>query len=146
MRIASALLGLMLYTIANAAPPLASTLRIDHAWVRWLPAGLPAAGYVVIHNEGKAPQRLASIDSPDYARVMLHRSVQKKGVEQMQMVDGLDIPPHGTATMAPGGYHLMLMQPVHAVKPGDIVRLQLHFVDGETLQANLTVRPANAGS
>jgi copper(I)-binding protein len=128
---------------AAAAAPV-SSLKAEHGWVRWLPANLPAAGYVVIHNDGDKPVKLVAADSPDYGMAMLHRSTQKNGSDSMEMVDAIIIPAHATVALAPGGYHLMLSDAKHPIKPGDTVRVSLHFDDGETLQATWPVRPANS--
>jgi periplasmic copper chaperone A len=128
---------------ALAATP-ATSVQVSNGWVRWLPAKLPAAGYAVIRNNGDQPVKLIGTDSSDYGMAMLHRSMQKNGKDTMQMVDALSIPAHGTIKLAPGGYHLMLMNPKHPIKPGDTVHITLHFAGGETLQATWPVRPANA--
>ncbi|MGH8212212.1 MAG: copper chaperone PCu(A)C, partial [Rhodanobacteraceae bacterium] len=107
-------------------------------------ANLPAAGYATIRNDGEKPVRLTGADSPDYRMAMLHRSVQKNGSDSMEVVGAIGIPAHGSVALAPGGYHLMLMDAKHPVKPGDSVHVSLHFDDGETLQMTWPVRPANA--
>src|SRR5271169_4361505 len=61
---------------ARAAP---SDLTIEDAWIRWLPANLPAAGYVRIRNAGAAPATLIGAASPAYTRVSLHRSAEQGG-------------------------------------------------------------------
>ncbi len=122
----------------------ASSVKIEHGWVRWLPANLPAAGYVVIRNDGDKSVKLVGADSPDYGMAMLHRSTQKNGSDSMEMVDAIGIPAHGSVQLAPGGYHLMLTDAKHAIKPGDTVHVSLHFDDGETLQVTWPVRPANS--
>ena len=114
------------------------------AWVRWLPGDLPAAGYATIRNAGGAPMRLIGADSPDYAMAMLHRSVNRNGVERMVGVDGMAVPAHGSAALAPGGYHFMLMRPRHSIAPGDTVHLRLRFADGSSLESGFVVRPAGA--
>ena len=131
------LLGVCAVT-AYAAP------QVSHAWIRWLPNNLPAAGYATIQNTSTTPIRLLSADSTGYASVMLHQSLQHDGVERMQMVDAMPIPAHGNAALAPGGYHLMLMQPQGTVIPGDVVPVRLHFSDGSTVAADFKVRPASA--
>ena len=128
---------------AAAAAPV-SSLKAAQGWVRWLPANLPAAGYVAIRNNGDKPVKLAGAESADYGMAMLHRSMQKNGSDSMEMVDAIAIPAHGGVALAPGGYHLMLMDAKHPIKPGDTVRISLHFDDGETLQLALPVRPANS--
>ncbi len=122
----------------------ASSLKLEHGWIRWLPANLPAAGYVTIRNDGGKPMKLIGAESADYGMAMLHRSAQKNGSDSMERVDSIAVPAHESVVLAPGGYHLMLMEPKHPIKPGDTVRISLHFDDGEALQAAWPVRPANA--
>lgn len=129
---------------ALAATPTVPGVRVEHAWIRWLPANLPAAGYAVIANDSDTTVRLASASSADYAMVMLHHSRLAEGDSTMEDVDHLDIPAHGSVTLAPGGYHLMLMHAKRAIKPGDTVPMTLHFAGGAALQVDFSVLPANA--
>ena len=135
---------LALSATALAAAPASPDAQVEHAWIRWLPANLPAAGYAVIRNVGDEPLRLTGARSPDYGMVMLHHSRLAHGDSTMEMIDHLDIPPHGSATLAPGGYHLMLSQQTHAIKPGDHVKIVFEFAGGAELQTDFSVRPANA--
>lgn len=136
--LAAALLGVA----AHAATPAAAS--VSHAWIRWLPGNLPAGGYARIENHGDVVLRLLGADSPDYGMVMLHRSSRRGGVEHMDSVAGMDVPAHASAVLAPGGFHLMLMHPRHAIAPGDHVRLRLRFSDGASVESDFLVRPANA--
>lgn len=135
---------LALSATAFAAAPAPPNVQVEHAWIRWLPAKLPAAGYAVIRNVGDEPLRLTGASSPDYGMVMLHHSRLAHGDSTMEMVDHLDIPAHGSVELAPGGYHLMLSQPTHAIKPGDHVKIVFEFAGGAELQTDFSVRPANA--
>jgi copper(I)-binding protein len=134
----------LLAASAIAATAATPTVRVEHAWIRWLPANLPVAGYATIVNDGDGVARLTEVGSPDYASVMLHRSRLAQGDSTMEMVDHLDIPAHGSVKLAPGGYHLMLSHATHPVKPGDKVPMRLRFADGSVLQVDFSVRPANA--
>ena len=49
--------------------------------------------------------------------------------------------PHGTLVFAPGGYHLMCMQP-KGLKPGDTAPVTLKFRDGSTADARFAIRNA----
>ncbi|HKZ10518.1 MAG TPA: copper chaperone PCu(A)C [Rhodanobacteraceae bacterium] len=135
---------LALSATAFAAAPTPPNVQVEHAWIRWLPAKLPAAGYAVIRNVGDEPLRLTGVSSPDYGMVMLHHSRLAQGDSTMEMVDHLDIPAHGSVELAPGGYHLMLSQPTHTIEPGDHVKMTLEFAGGDKLQTDFSVRPANA--
>jgi copper(I)-binding protein len=133
------LTALSLGTHAFAAGPIAA----QHAWVRWLPSRLPAAGYVTLVNSGDKPVDLVDIDSPAYGMAMLHQTVSNGSTQQMVMVDKLTIPAHGQVAIAPGGYHIMLEHPQREIKPGDTVHLHLKFSDGETLDTPFAVKPAS---
>ncbi len=47
------------------------------------------------------------------------------GVMRMRAVDALPLPAQETVTLAPGGYHLMLIDIKQQLKPGDSVPLRL---------------------
>lgn len=129
---------------AFAAAASIAPVQLTQAWIRWLPANLPAAGYAVIQNDGSQTLRLVGAASPDYGQVMLHRSQEVHGVDRMSMVASLAIPAHGQVKLSPGGYHLMLSDARHPIQPGERVTIILHFANGQTLQADFPVRPANA--
>jgi copper(I)-binding protein len=143
-----ALLACVLFAIGSAA--LAATLappagvRVEHAWIRWLPASLPAAGYAEIVNDSDTPVRITGASSSAYGMAMLHHSRLAHGDSTMEMVDHLDIPAHGRVELAPGGYHLMLSQAKRPIKPGDTVKITFDFAGGGKLQTNFSVLPANA--
>ena len=40
---------------------------------------------------------------------------------------GLTVPAHGALTLAPGGYHLLLIAPQRAFRPGESIPLDLRF-------------------
>jgi hypothetical protein len=121
-------------------------VSVTEAWIRWLPGGLPAGGYLTLHNDGDEPVRLTGVTSASYGMTMLHRSRLEGSVSRMEPVGEIVLSPHQTLTFASGGYHIMLEQPVHPVQPGDRVTLTLHFADGSSLDAICTVRkPAGGG-
>ncbi len=139
------LLGLWIAATAAAATP-APDIAVSDAWVRWLPANLPAGGYVTLRNTGTREQVLTGVTSPDFAEVSLHHTVQRDGVSQMQPVLRLEIPPGTALTLAAGSYHLMLEQPTRPLRPGDQVSITFHFAGGSSTMARFDVRSPNGGS
>ncbi|WP_439654792.1 copper chaperone PCu(A)C [Trinickia terrae] len=119
----------------------AQAISAENAWVRWLPNGLPAAGYVTLTNNGDKPVDLVGVSSPDYGDAMLHETVSNGSTQQMVHVDKATVPAHGQLSIKPGGYHFMLMDAKHKIAPGDTVHLKLEFSDGETLDAPFAVKP-----
>jgi copper(I)-binding protein len=137
-----ALLGLWIALSAIAATP-AATITVNDAWIRWLPANLPAGGYMTLRNTGTRPQTLTGATSPDFGEVSLHHTSQTDGVSQMQPVSQVEIPPGGVLSFGAGGYHLMLEQPTRSLKPGDQVSITLHFAGGSSTTARFEVRSPN---
>jgi copper(I)-binding protein len=88
---------------------------------------------------------LVSAQSTSYASVMLHESsTDHAGNSGMHMLDRLTIPAHDKVALAPAGYHLMLQQVTHPLKPGDTIEVTLNFADGSHLEVPFLIRPANA--
>jgi periplasmic copper chaperone A len=140
-----AALTMGLLTVANVDATQADHVIAGNAWIRLLPAKLPAAGYVTLQNTSSSDATLVTAHSAVYASVMLHQSgMESGGMSGMHAIDQLRIPARGKATLAPAGYHLMLEQPDHALKPGDQVEITLDFADGSHLPVQFAVRPANA--
>jgi copper(I)-binding protein len=135
----------LLAPILHAAQ--ADHIKADHAWIRLLPANLPAGAYVTLNNHGVAAATLVSAHSAVYGSVMLHQSTtDPAGNSSMHMLDRLLVPAHGQVSLAPASYHLMLQQAAHPLKPGDTVEITLDFVDGSHLAVPFLVRPANTAN
>jgi periplasmic copper chaperone A len=119
----------------------AQAISVQNAWVRWLPNDLPAAGYVTLANASDKPIDLVGVSSADYGEAMLHQTVPNGSTQKMVMVDKATVPAHGQLSIAPGGYHFMLMHAKRKIGPGDTVHLKLEFSDGETLDTPFAVKP-----
>lgn len=121
----------------------ADHVQASQAWIRVMPGTLPAGGYVTLVNQADHAVSLKGASSASYGQVMLHKSSTEGGMGRMEMVDSLTIPAHGTATLSPGGYHLMLMNAAKPVQVGEQVKLTLNFADGSVLSTNFEAKPAN---
>jgi len=136
------LAGLLCAGAAHATQ--AAHVHATDAWIRVMPANLPAGGYVSLRNNGDQPAVLDGASSAAYGSVMLHQSSTDTGMGRMRMVDSLTVPAHGQVALAPGGYHFMLMDAGKPVQPGQTVQVVLHFADGSTLVTDFLAKPANA--
>lgn len=135
-----------LLATAGHSADIAASVSVSNAWIRWLPADLPAAGYVTLRNTGDQPVTLIKASTPDYGMTMFHTSRNQQGVEQMLPVDSVRVAPHSQLSFAPEGLHIMLMQPTRAIQPGDYVILTLHFTNGQPLRARFEVRGADGSA
>ncbi|MGI4902373.1 MAG: copper chaperone PCu(A)C [Janthinobacterium lividum] len=134
------LVGALICAPSSEAAP-ANAVSVSGAWVRWLPSGLPAAGYMTIVNHGSQTLAIVSASSPDYDSAMLHRSVHNGSSERMEMVDKLDVPAHGQIALSPGDYHLMLTDAKHKIAPGDTIHVEIDLSDGSKLDVPMPVSP-----
>jgi periplasmic copper chaperone A len=137
--------------VALSIPGLGCATEAQHvkasgAWIRLLPANLPAGGFVTLQNDSDQAATLRSANSAAYGSVMLHKSSTEGGMGRMEMVDSLAVPAHGKAELSPGGYHLMLMNAPKPLAVGDKVVVHLMFADGSMSDVEFVVRPANAVS
>ena len=136
LRAGFAALGLLALasSAASAHDYKLGDLSIGHPWSRATPAGARvAAGYLSITNSGAAPDRLVAVESPAAARVEIHESSEKDGVATMRPVEAIAVAPGETVKLAPGGYHLMFMQPKVPFKQGDRVEGTLRFEKAGTV-------------
>ena len=106
---------------ARAQEVTAGDLVITQAWSRATPGGAKVAGgYLTIENKGSAPDRLIGGSSDIAAKVQVHEMATNNGVMTMRPLDsGLTIEPGKTVTLAPGGYHLMMLDLKGPLKRGD---------------------------
>jgi copper(I)-binding protein len=125
-----------------ASPASAADVSVSDAWIRALPAHLPAAGYFTLHNQGKSEITLTGASSPDCGMLMLHKSTQSGGMGSMEDVTAVAVAAGGEVKFAPGGYHLMCMDPTPAIRPGGRVDVTLTFAGGDKLTASFAVKDA----
>jgi copper(I)-binding protein len=111
-----------------------------NAWIRWLPADIPAAGYMTLLNTDDADRVLVGVTSADYGEIGMHQSFDDHGISKMRPVDSITLKPHLPFRFSEGGYHLMLMQPRHPLHPGDKVVMTLRFQNGESIDTVFEVR------
>ena len=99
-------------------------------------------GYATLRNGGPASLTISGARSDAFERVELHEMSMQGGVMRMRPLAGIVLQPRGEAKLAPGGTHLMLMQPQRALKVGDVVDVELLDASGAAHAAKFTVRAA----
>jgi copper(I)-binding protein len=133
---------IVLAALVLATPVSAADVQVSDAWFRALPAKVPAGGYFTLHNSGAAEVALTGAQTSACAMLMLHRSTQTGGMSRMEDVASVPVAAGGTVKFAPGGYHLMCMNPSPAMTPGGKVAVTLKFSDGSGTTTNFAVRNA----
>lgn len=126
----------------------AQAVKVESAWIRWLPAGVPLAGYATLTNTSERPIVLVAAASAYFHEVSIHRSVRTAGTMQMSPAGKITIAPHAKLDFASLGYHLMLMQPSEPLdsKSQSQVPITLRFADGSSLDVPFMVRRTDESS
>ena len=62
------------------------------------------------------------------------------GVSRMRVTPALELPAGATVGMAPGGLHLMLVNPTAPLQVGDKVSIMFTLEDGRTLAGEFELR------
>ena len=133
-------------TLASTAPLCAQPafdLQVTDAWIRWLPANLPSAGYMTLTNRGSMAQVLIGASSTDYGEITLHQSRRIEGMNGMVPIDSIKLAPKTSIDFARDGYHLMLMQPHRSIRAGERLAITLRFSNGQSMTIPFTIRATN---
>ena len=114
---------------------------IHDAYVRAVPPGSTvSAAFMMIHNPTATLRAVVAATSPAARTVELHTHVDDGGVMRMRQVERIDVPAHGMATLAPGGYHIMLIDLVAPLAEGTTAPVELVFdADGSTFRDSVTL-------
>jgi len=94
---------------------------------------------MAIHNTGPLTA-LTSASTPVADITEFHVMTHDGNIMRMKKIDRLPIPANGSATLQPGGNHLMLIGLKHDLTPGESLALTLTFANGhqQTVQALIT--------
>ena len=134
----SRLLLMLLLILPGSA---VAELEIHDAWIKNLPPAVPVrAGYMTIRNAQANAVSIIAIRSDAFASVEMHRTIAEDGMMRMEAVPTLIIEPDSSVQLAPGGLHLMMMNPAEPTKPGDVLQIVIELDDGSMQSLNMTVK------
>ena len=127
--------------IVNPAAGEEAGVSVRDAWVRESPPGVTMmAGYMALRNKTSRSEILVAASSSDFETVMIHRTTAKNGMAGMEHAPQIELTPNASLIFAPGGYHLMLMNPKRTLRAGDAVVINLEFRGGLVLPVAFGVR------
>ncbi|PZO55393.1 MAG: hypothetical protein DCF16_03010 [Alphaproteobacteria bacterium] len=123
----------------------AGRLEVRDAWAAPTPNGVDvSAGYLTIINGGSEADRLIGAESARAGRVEVHEMIMDGAVMQMRPIQALEIGAGETASLAPGGAHLMFYEVTEPFTEGQTVSVRLQFERAGAVDINLPVRRAAA--
>ncbi|MCP5230948.1 MAG: copper chaperone PCu(A)C [Zoogloeaceae bacterium] len=126
---------------ALAADSAADRIEISDAWARAMPPMQPtSAMFLTLKNKDAVEHALIAADSDVARSVELHTHIMEEGVARMRQVERIDIPANGSASLAPGGFHVMLIGLHAPLKEGEALSATLTFEDGSTKTLAVPIR------
>jgi copper(I)-binding protein len=123
-----------------------AAVTVTGAWSR--PAIDTAVVYATLHDNGPRSAALIGVSTPIARSAELHESTPTAGGSMQGMampamamhpVTRLVVPPHGTAVLRPGGYHVMLLGLRRPLAAGTRFPLAFHFADGAVVRVSVPV-------
>ena len=125
----------LVLSLAGCAPAAEGKVEVANAWVRVSEYSDHVGGmtgvFMKITNNTSKEVTLVGGESDIAPMVQVHQVVD--GV-MSERPEGIAIAPGETATLEPGGLHVMLMGLTRAILSGTKVNLTLKFKDGSTVK------------
>ncbi len=125
--------------LTAAAASAGAGIGVANVWIRaTVPGQKVAAAYLDITSPVAA--KLVEARSPAAGVVEIHSMTMRDGVMEMRRMEALVLPAKQTIRLAPGGYHIMLIDLKKPLKAGEKVPLTLTVerVDGARSQIRVT--------
>ena len=136
-------IALLAFAVMPAAAQ-APTIEVQNAWSRAAPAAGIGVVFLTITGHG-GPDRLVGVASSAAEHAAVHETTQENGVMRMRPVTELRVETGKTVSLAPGGYHIMLMHLKQALKEGDQVPVVLTFEKAGAITVNAAVSKVGGG-
>ena len=108
----------------SATSALAADVEVKDAWVRGTVTGQKATG-AFLEITSKSGATLVGAASPVAGVSEIHEMKMDGGIMKMRAVERLQLPAGKPVQLAPGGYHVMLLNLKQPLKRGDSVALTL---------------------
>jgi copper(I)-binding protein len=120
-------------------------ITVEGPWAR-ASAGPAMAGaaYMTLNNAGANDDRLVAASTTVSNKAELHTHIREGDIMRMRPVDAIDVPAGDVATLAPGGYHVMLIGLHQPLKEGETFPLTLTFEKAGEVTVEVTVMGAGA--
>ena len=139
--IAIGFLALFLAACSSGSGASGGSLAVSGAWVRVPTSPDTTAAYLTIVNGTNADDTLVGVSTAAAASAGLHRTTtDSSGMTGMQMTDSVHVPAGGTVSLAPGGYHIMLMGLTGDLIAGGTIELVLAFEHAGVVKVTAEVR------
>ncbi len=127
----------------TGAQATAPGLTVSNARVVLAPvAGNPAAVYFDLSYVGAPGVSLTEVEVEGAGMTMIHDYAESAGQMRMTMADTVPLTQGAPLAFAPGGLHVMAMDPAAGLKPGGTAKVTLTLSNGNMVSITAPVRAA----
>lgn len=127
----------------TASPAATAGLTVSNARLVLPPvAGNPAAVYFDLSYSGAPGVTLDDVEVEGAGMTMIHDYAESAGKMQMTMAGPIQLVEGTPVSFAPGGLHVMAMEPTDALKAGGTAKVTLTLSNGTTATVDAPVRAA----
>lgn len=119
-------------------------IRAEQPWARaTAPQQKVGGAYVTLTSP--VDDRLMGASSPVAGRAEVHEMTMDGQVMRMrEQKDGIALPAGKPVALAPGGYHIMLMDLHKSLVAGQVIAIQLRFQHAPPMDVEVRVAPIGA--
>ncbi len=114
-------------------------VTVTEPWVRGTVPSQRASG-AFMGLKSSSDVRLVGASSPAARVVEVHEMSTSDGVMRMRAIEGLLLPAGKTVELKPGGHHVMLIDLVKPLLPGEQVPISLTFVAADGRKSTVEVK------
>ncbi len=117
----------------------------EEAWTRQTGAGFNGALYLELANDSPIEDRLTGVLFDGASRTEIHRTLRDGDMMRMEhQAEGVGLPAGGGISLAPGGYHVMLIDLQQDLVAGETVSMTLEFEEAGRIPIQVEVRSPDA--
>jgi copper(I)-binding protein len=139
-RLALLLAGVLTAGSAYAAGPQGERPSVEDAWIRAAPPVAEVmAGYLTL-RAGRSAIEVVAAACEGFGDTEIHESVVIDGVAAMRPLTTVRVAAGASRKFAPGGLHLMLLEPERIPAIGEAVACRLELAAGDPVDFTATVR------
>lgn len=134
----------LLAPLATSALAQPAAVRAEQPWAR-ATAPRQTVGGVYVTLTSPIDDRLVSASSPVAGHAEVHEMTMDGNVMRMrELADGLRLPAGRAVALAPGGYHIMLLDLKQPLVAGQAIPVQLRFEHAPPVDLQVRVAPVGA--
>jgi copper(I)-binding protein len=142
---AVAVMHLSLPALAHDESHKSQGIKVVDAWAKASLAGTTnGAAFVTLSNQSGEADRIVAAETSVAAKAKLHTHLMDDGIMRMRPLAAVELESGETATMAPGGLHVMLLGLTEPLKESKSFPLTLFLERSGPVHVEVMVKAANA--